>query len=271
MSDKFLLIEQVPLRDSNYSTVKIIAESRDGENRDAMINRWREESKPRPVYLPRPQAPQIEELLLGGDPRERLNPETCDAALAEFGDAYTEYRARLAHMTAEEAYQNVFAPEDLLFLSGSVAGVAVVNPFHECAHRLHNFSDVNINPVVTPRFRVPSARKNIVVSFPGESLKVQLARGWYLGKTLKLQLAVWVPGKCMVEFWYRAGDSVSNRTFALTARELGFTGTYDAFQMAAVASSFEKHDPPSLAASQLQSIGIEPRDYKQRLVLHKAE
>ncbi|HEV3100148.1 MAG TPA: hypothetical protein VGY75_10595 [Candidatus Udaeobacter sp.] len=167
----------------------------------------------------------------------------------------------------------LFARDELVMLTGSSAGVPVVDTFKTLAPRFENFQSICINPVVGPRFRVPTRRQNIVITFPGISLVAQFARAYYLGRILPLRLAVFVPAEMACEFWFSAGDAAANKKFARAAFKLGYNAgnPFDPGFMASVPCASSPFQPPAAAVAMLRSIGVERRDDRKNLVLFKRE
>jgi hypothetical protein len=157
----------------------------------------------------------------------------------------------------------LFARDELVMLTGSSAGVPVVDTFKTLAPRFENFQSICINPVVGPRFRVPTRRQNIVITFPGISLVAQFARAYYLGRILPLRLAVFVPAKM----------AAANKKFARAAFKLGYNAgnPFDPGFMASVPCASSPFQPPAAAVAMLRSIGVERRDDRKNLVLFKRE
>ena len=119
------------------------------------------------------------------------------------------FETRWLNGSAADVLEGIFAPDHLVMLSGSTAGIPVVSNFREISPRFEQFQNICVNPVVSPRFRVPTKRQSIVISLPGNTLVAQFAKALYLRQIIPLELAVFVPAKMTTEFWFQSGTAAS--------------------------------------------------------------
>src|SRR6266566_5740607 len=154
-AQKLFVVKQTQISQADRECViETLCEGRPGETCDDLVTRFLQQKYPPPPAIARPIAPEIPLMLPSDVPCPKYDPATVEAASKFEGEWERVFKSQWLNLSGAEALDGLFAPDDLIMMSGSSAGVPVVYAFNELPREVEAFQSICINPIVGPRFRV---------------------------------------------------------------------------------------------------------------------
>ena len=253
------------LHRSGYGVVgtvlEIMAEQRPEETRGELVARFFEEKFPAPQPRERSAVPTIEPLL---PPKSHPTYPAVEPKRIFKADTYIDrwreiFTPSFCTLGAAEALANLFMPDEFVTLTAPFGDVCEF--FQDLRDRIGTYEKLLPNPVLGKRFpQAPAMRSNVIVVFPGVSLKTQFTRALFLAtRHFPVQLVVYCPSELTAHFWYSARNRSTEALSAFAREAIQLGADPETFSM-----NFKARLPGSVdraaaigAQQQLAEVGIE--------------